>query len=471
MSATVTCAPTDSLKSGLVRRLVPLQGGLLAVFALIIVTSLWFTGFILHQRDEDRVIHVLQDALTRDASGHLALRPTRYLDDLREDNPNLWFQIRDGGGQTLTEGIVPPQFAGLGPALDGIGQAKLGFDQGHSKYKGKDSHFSARLKRVNTAAGEVQIIATSDVTLSDLTSWLQLALAFLALTLPGLVLMTLATKVATPMVVRRALAGLADAAQRAREIDIDKRGTRLPVTAIPGEVTPLVDAVNDALGRLDEGYERHKRFLTDAAHELRTPIAILTTSLESLPDEGTDKTQLLQDAARLANLMEQLLDLQRLDQRIARLSTVDLVAICARVTADLAPMAIAAGYDISLLPETDRIEAWGDESSLERAVVNLVQNAIQHGGRRGIIVVAVHWPAIIEVIDQGPGIPPSQREQVFEAFHRVRPLDRGAGLGLNLVREIVRLHQGEVEIGEGPGGGTRVRVTLAPIAVPYLAAG
>lgn len=464
------CTPADSLKARLVHRLVPLQGALLAVLALIIVGTLWFTGFILHQRDEDRLICVLQDALIRDADGNLALRSTRHLDELREDNPRLWFEIRDGEGRTLTEGRVPPQFAGLGRALDGIGQAKFGFDRAQDRAS-KDGHLGARLQRVKTEAGDVQILATTDITLSDFTSWLQLVLAFLALTLPGLALMTLATKVATPMVVRSALAGLADAAQRAREIDIDKRGTRLPVTAIPGEVTPLVDAVNDALGRLDEGYERHKRFLADAAHELRTPIAILTTSLESLPEEGTDKTQLLQDAARLANLMEQLLDLQRLDQRIAKLSTVDLVAICARVTADLAPMAISAGYDISLLPDSERIEAWGDESSLERAVVNLVQNAIQHGGRRGIIVVAVHWPATIEVIDQGPGIPQSQREQVFEAFHRVRPLDRGAGLGLNLVREIVRLHQGEVGIGEGPGGGTRVRITLAPIAVPYLAAG
>lgn len=465
------CTPADTLKSRLVRRLVPLQGALLAVFALVIVGSLWLTGFILHQRDEDRVMRVLQHAVIRDAAGHLALRPTPHLDELRADNPHLWFEIRDGRGQTLREGTVPPQFAGLGAALDGIGQAKLGFDRGQENGNGKDSHLSARMKRVKTPAGEVQILATADVTLSDLMSWLQLGLAFLALTLPGLALMTLATKVATPLVVRSALAGLADAAQSAREIDIDKRGTRLPVTAIPGEVTPLVDAVNDALGRLDEGYERHKRFLTDAAHELRTPIAILTTSLESLPNETTDKTLLLQDAARLANLMEQLLDLQRLDQRIARLATVDLVAICARVTADLAPMAIAAGYEISLLPDTERIEAWGDESSLERAVINLVQNAIQHGGRQGIIVVSVRWPATIEVIDQGPGIPQSQREQVFEAFHRVRPLDRGAGLGLNLVREIVRLHQGEVGIGEGPGGGTRVRITLAPIAAPYLAAG
>lgn len=473
----MTCAPDDTLKSRLVRRLVPLQGGLLAVFALIIVGSLWLTGFILHQRDEDRAIHVLQTSLVRETDGRLSLRPTPELTDLREDNPQLWFQIRDRDGQTLSEGDVPAPFARLAAALDEIGQAKLGWDraqdneQGKDRDKGRDSHPSARMKRVATSAGEVQIITTAEVKLSDLTSGLQLALAFLALTLPGLVLMTLATKVATPMVVRSALAGLAEAARRAREIDIDKRGTRLPVSAIPSEVTPLVDAVNDALGRLDEGYERHKRFLADAAHELRTPIAILTTSLEALPDDGTDKSQLLQDAARLANLMEQLLDLQRLEHRLSRLSSVDLVAICARVTADLAPMAIAAGYEMSLQHDAEAISAWGDESSLERAVVNLVQNAIQHGGRRGTIVVAARLPATIEVTDQGEGIPVAQRDQVFEAFHRLRPLDRGAGLGLNLVREIVRLHHGAVAIIDSASGGACIRITLAPMAVPYLAAG
>src|SRR5215475_4936880 len=111
---------------------------------------------------------------------------------------------------------------------------------------------------------------------------------------------------------------------------------------IPLEVAPLVTAVNEALARLDEGYSRHKRFVADAAHELRTPIAILNTRLEALQD-GPDKTRLLEDTARLATLAEQLLDIQRLDQCRDPFSRVDLAIIAQNVAADLAPLAIAGG--------------------------------------------------------------------------------------------------------------------------------
>jgi len=372
--------------------------------------------------------------------------------------------IRDRQGRSLAEGSVPAEFAGIGGALDDIGHAKLGWDHAQDNPYRR----SARMKRVDTAVGNVQIVATTDGKISEVKSAIQIGLVFLGLTLPSLALMTLATLIATPMVVRNALAGLDDAAHQAREINIDKRGTRLPVGTVPVEIAPLVSAVNDALGRLDEGYERHRRFLADAAHELRTPIAILTTRLEALP-QGDEKRRLIEDVARLANLTEQLLDLQRLEQHIAELSGLDLVTICAQVTANLAPMAIAAGYEISLQSDAERIHTWGDQSALERAVINLVQNAIQHGGRHGAIIVAARLPSTIEVTDQGPGIPPSQREQVFEPFHRLQPLALGAGLGLNLVREIVRLHHGEVSVGDGPSGGACFRITLPPIGAAYLA--
>jgi signal transduction histidine kinase len=273
--------------------------------------------------------------------------------------------------------------------------------------------------------------------------------------------MTLATLVATPMVVRRTLAGLGRAAAQAEKIDIDGRGARLPLEAVPSEIVPLVSAVNDALRRLDEGYERHQRFLVDAAHELRTPIAILQTRLESL-SLGADKGRVLEDVARLSTLADQLLDLQRVNRQIDRFSRVDIVAIGKKVTADLAPLAIAADYAISFESGLEHVYVRGDEGSLERALSNLVQNAIQHGGRKGGITVRVDQPATISVSDDGPGIPSSERQRIFEPFYRLHGRDRGAGLGLNLVQEIVRLHDGTVAISERPGGGTRVSMTFMP---------
>jgi signal transduction histidine kinase len=93
----------------------------------------------------------------------------------------------------------------------------------------------------------------------------------------------------------------------------------------------------------------------------------------------------------------------------------------------------------------------GDEGALERAIANLIQNAIQYGGRRGRIVIRVS-SSELSVADEGPGVPSADRERVFEPFYRVSPGTRGAGLGLNLVREIARLHSGRVEIKDSPTG-------------------
>jgi signal transduction histidine kinase len=104
----------------------------------------------------------------------------------------------------------------------------------------------------------------------------------------------------------------------------------------------------------------------------------------------------------------------------------------------------------------------GDRSALERALTNLVQNAIQHGGRRGTITIHVGLPATIDVSDEGDGIPPEQRALIFEPFYRLTPLDRGAGLGLNMVREIARLHSGHVSVFDGANGGACFRLALPP---------
>lgn len=451
-------AAPPSLRSRLVWRLVPLQAVLLTLLVLLVVGTLWGTGLLLDNRDEEHVIDVLQKAVERDAEGKLDLVSTPALKALRSSVPDLWFMIRDKQGQTLSEGLVPVEFARIGNALDHISQARLGWQLLDDDPRKP----AARLKRVDTAAGNLQILTATQGSMSAGKAALVTSMVFLGFALPSLLFMTITTMIATPIVVRRTLTGLDAAADQARRIDIERRGARLPVENVPAEIVPLVNAVNDALTRLDEGYARHKRFAADAAHELRTPIAILSTRLESLP-QGPDKVRLTEDAARLATLAEQLLDIQRLDQNRAPFSRVDLAAIGQRVVADLAPLAISAGYGISFESAAKRIETMGDHAALERALTNLVQNAIEHGGRQGAISVRVTLPATIDVMDQGPGIPEEQRARIFEPFYRTRPLNRGAGLGLNLVREIVHLHEGRVAVLDNQHGGACFRITLPPM--------
>ena len=445
------------LRSQLSWRLVTLQALLLAMLIVCLISALCATGFLIVPRDEDHVISIVQNAIARDAQGNLVLRSTADLEQLRENTPDLWFLVRDRQGHSLSEGAVPPEFTRIGDALDQISQARLGWQM----FEDDPRKPPARLKRVNSDAGPVQVLTATQGPTSSVKTALATTLAFLAIALPGLLLMACATFIATPMVVKRAFAGLDTAADQARRIDFRQRGSRLSADHLPLEVAPLVNAVNDALTRLDDGYSRHQRFVADAAHELRTPIAILNTRLESLPP-GPEKTRLLEDSARLATLAEQLLDIQRLDQCRNPFGRVDLVAVARSVAADLAPLAIAAGYELSLDTATDRVETLGDRAALERALTNLVQNAIQHGGRRGTITIHVGSAATVDVTDEGDGIPKDERTRIFDPFYRLAPLDRGAGLGLNMVREIARLHGGHVSVLDGPKGGASFRLTLPP---------
>ncbi|SDP16294.1 HAMP domain-containing sensor histidine kinase [Phyllobacterium sp. OV277] len=442
----MTSTKPHSLKWRLVSRLVLLQATLLTLFVVLVLCALWYSGMLGSIDTEDTTINALRDSIGRSAEGRLFVQETPILTRERTTNPNFWFVVRDGQGQSLTQGNVPPEYSRIGDALSDIGQARFGWNLGDAPRS------TARFKRVSTKAGMIQILTGpgGSVPLSFYLAALGAVLA--TIILPGIIVMALSTLLVTPFVVRRAHATLGHVAAQAERINIDERGTRLPLDGVPREVTPLVTAVNNALGRLDDGYERHKRFLLDAAHELRTPIAILQTRLESLPVTPTNG-RLLEDVARLGILAEQLLDLQRLSQSGVQFAAVDLVALCRRVVADLAPLAIAAGYAMSFEPEMPSVVVSGDQAALERAIINLVQNAIQHGGRQGTISIRIKAPAIIQVEDEGPGIPPEQRNRVFEPFHRLHTRDRGVGLGLNLVQEIVQLHHAQVIVTKAPGGG------------------
>ena len=352
---------------------------------------------------------------------------------------------------------MPPPFAPIAETLDHVSDARLGWSVGEA------SPPAGLVKWVDSSAGKVQILTGTEgrITMSRVIEIVPSL--FLNVILPIIGVMALTTLIGTPLVVRRAMAGLGQAAAQAERIDIDRRGVQLSTEQVPSEIVPLVNAVNDALGRLDKGYERHKRFMADAAHELRTPIAILTTRVSSLP-AGPEKARLLEDTTRLTVLTGQLLDLQRLDQQADAFVAVDLVGIARRVVLDLAPLAFAAGYEMSFDPEAEEIVVNGDQASLERALTNLVQNAIDHGGRRGTITVRVARAGRIEVCDEGAGIPASEREQVFEPFYRLKQGGRGAGLGLDLVRKIMRLHGGDVEAADGPSAGACLRMRFPAVA-------
>jgi len=428
---------------------------------LVVLMVLGLRGDLFSYRSMDRTIEALRDALERAPSGDMRLRETAALTALRLGENGFWFVIRDGAGQRLVEGPVPPAFSRLAEVLPGIGQARFGATLDSAAMDSPE----ARMRQVSSPIGEVQILTGTESTASPGIVALGAGLIFLKIGLPMLFVTILGVVIATPLVVRGAIAGIAKAEGQARLIDFGQRGVRLDAADTSPEIASLIDSFNEALRRLDDGYDRQQRFLADAAHELRTPIAIIDTRIAGLPPIA-ERAQLKADVSRLALLSEQLLDLERLHRDLATFAPLSLGQLAKRVIGDMAPLAFAAGYELDFAMTGQDPVVLGEEAALERALASLIQNAIDHGGGQGTILIRVAAPGIVEVCDDGPGIPAGERERVFEPFHRLKPRSRGTGLGLHLVRRIVDLHRGRVVAGDSETGGTRMTMSLPGAGAP-----
>ncbi|MCJ9669718.1 MULTISPECIES: HAMP domain-containing sensor histidine kinase [unclassified Neorhizobium] len=397
---------------------------------------------------EEKIGSAIAAAATRDSQGRLELRETPRLRALKEQNSSLWYVVATIDGASVSYGTIPRPYAELAHLVHLFDDADI---RGSAATKE-----AATIDNAEAAVGEVRILSggvadKGSPVFALLAKAYPIYVSLLAVALPAIFL-------AVPRIVGRALARMSDVAGKASQIQPRQYGARLPVEGIPKEVAPLVIAFNGTLERLENELKKRQRFLIDAAHELRTPIAIMQTRIDGMP-EGQERRRLLNDVARLAETAEQLLDFERNDQATDLHEAVDLVEIARTVVADLAPQAIAAGYQISFQSEVESVERRGSPSALPRAVSNLVRNAIDHGGDRGMITVSVSAGGRITVADEGSGIPAEHQELVFEPFYRVTPKSRGAGLGLSLVKQIVANHRGQVSLQSGSTG-TQVAIEL-----------
>lgn len=320
----------------------------------------------------------------------------------------------------------------------------------------------------DTPAGPARIVlARGPAEARDVIDWVgaELVGEVLPLILP-LSLATIAVGFAT---VRGGLRPLRRLSAQAAGIGPDDAGARLGEAGVPQEALPLVRAVNRALDRLDAAFRRQRRFAANAAHELRTPLAVLRARLDALDDRAA-AAGLTRDAERMARIVDQLLDVARLEARRAELTEVDLVRVVRETLADLAPLALAEGKELELAAPNAPIVVRGDAGALSDALRNLLENALRVTPAGGAVETAVGADGAIEVRDRGPGVPAPMRERVFEPFQRGERSDgaarrgAGAGLGLAIVAETAALHGGSVAVSDRPGGGAVFRLTL-PVAV------
>jgi two-component system sensor histidine kinase QseC len=245
----------------------------------------------------------------------------------------------------------------------------------------------------------------------------------------------------------------------------------LVLDRLPDELEPVAASLNRLLANVTELLEREKRFLSHAAHELRTPLAVLRVQADNAvhatdpADREAALRQLDRSVSRATRLVEQLLAFARLEPGAADLKRMpsDLLAVVRKEIAELSPLALDRGLEIMLQAEESadhRVAV--DEHAMQILLQNLISNAVRHSppaGRVQVRLVAGTDAVEIHVEDGGPGVPTELRERVFERFFSEGP-GRGAGLGLAIVARIVELHEGKVELRESPLGGLDAVVTL-----------
>jgi signal transduction histidine kinase len=246
--------------------------------------------------------------------------------------------------------------------------------------------------------------------------------------------------------------------------------TPLATARLPQEVAPLIDALNRLLLRLHAAFQAQRAFVADAAHELRSPLTAVRLQLQLLdraPDAAArDDARANLGAAvdRAIHLVEQLLTLARSEPReeAGEWSAIALEQATADGIADANALAVARHIDLGLEAEPAAVQ--GDRDALRVLVRNLVDNAVRYTPEGGQVRVSTHRQAsgaTLEVVDTGPGIPPSDRERAFDRFYRrANAPEGGSGLGLAIVKAIADRHGAQIRLEDAPGGGLKVTVAF-----------
>lgn len=366
-------------------------------------------------------------------------------------------QVLDAGGDVVA---ASPNLEGR----DALVRLSPGQTETVDEVPFEDGPFLVVATAAKTPDGPVTVVVGR--ALDDIAETSRAVAALLALTIP---LLLVVVGVVTWWIVGRALAPVEAVRAEVEAISTEELHRRVPDPPGRDEISRLASTMNRMLARLEEGQRRQRRFVSDASHELRSPIASIRQHAEvALSHPGqTDLLELaevvLQEDARLQGLVEDLLLLSRIDEGTAQLrfAPVDLDDL---VFEEAARLRSSTGLTVDVGGvSAGRVR--GDRGRLERLVRNLTDNAGRHA--RSAIALSLaerDGEVVFAVDDDGRGVDAGQREHIFDRFMRLdEARDRdtgGSGLGLSIVREIAALHRGTVVVGDAALGGARFEVHI-----------
>ncbi|WP_284947964.1 sensor histidine kinase [Acidisoma cladoniae] len=270
-----------------------------------------------------------------------------------------------------------------------------------------------------------------------------------------------ATALVSLYTLRRAFKPLLRVSAAAAFVGASRPGLRLPVAGLPREVAPLVTAVNEALMRLEQTIASQRIFMAEAAHGLRTPLAVLTARLDTLSDVQ-DVDPLRHDVDRMARLVGQLLGMTRLESLPLDVSQeVDLQILATEAVADLVPLALQRNIELALLGAQSAVLVRGHKAALTLAITNLIENAIAYAPEGSTVEIVVSLSGMVAVRDRGPGIAPEHWESLLRPFERGRAaVPGGAGLGLAIVSRIAASHHGTLCLDARQDGVTSISLSV-----------
>ena len=438
------------------RRLLPrsLRTRLLAAMLLVLL-AVWGVAFSCHMVQMNREQSGWWDGSLRLIGQQILLSLPGNTDQLSNDHPyalpkdsrfagdKLSFQVWSGGGHTGLRSPDAPATPLRPDFVDGFADTVV------------DGQ-SWRVYSVSDATGHVhvQVGLSHEQLHAELASWMNrsLGVSLLVFALLGIPVWLVICWSLRPMT------KVQDAIQRRDAFDF----APLPVDGLTDEVAPMVESFNRLLQRLGVAVQNERRFMADAAHELRTPLAALLaqTELALRADDPAHSRAALERlvpvAARSTRLVEQLLDQARLDAGAAsaRMRCIALYECVEVVVRDFEAAAQHKCQRIQL--ELDAGELLGDVDALGILIRNLVDNALRYTPAHGRVLVRCrqHGDAVLlQVADDGPGVPGPERERIFDRFYRVPGNgERGSGVGLSLVARIAQWHGARIEVAEGLGG-------------------
>jgi signal transduction histidine kinase len=330
-------------------------------------------------------------------------------------------------------------------------------------------------KRFTTAGGHVITIESGQATDVMVIARRRLVISLIF----GLPLLLAATAVGGFFLVQRALTPVEAMISAAEALTFNSPRKRLPIAGTGDRIDTLGRTLNRMLDRLDNAYQQASRFSADAAHELRTPLAIMHGELELLaatPDLPADMqaavASILGETERLSQIVKSLIAMSHLEAMAGKRShlSVDLNALAQETIGQMHLLAEEKEITVKL-PTGPAVVAAGDHDRLKQVMVNLLDNAIKYtrqGGRITVSTAETADAAILSVADTGIGIAPEHLPRIFDRFYRVAT-DRGevgAGLGLAIVRSICAAHGGRITVESQPGAGTTFRVELPRASEP-----